>query len=155
MSTGAIMTQEGSGQLLTDALGTGTRENWYLRLFASNHTPLITDTLSTYTAIEASFTGYSSTGITLTRAIGTGNWGSVSATGGTSINASGNAKSTYNSGTPQSWSATSAQTIYGHFYSGVTSSKSILGQLWSSSVGLVNPSTLQLQPVMELGAIGG
>src|SRR6185312_2803558 len=149
MSSGAIVTQEGAGQLETDLLTGGTLENWSLRLFSSNHTPLITDTLATFTAIEASFTGYSAK--TLTRAIGAGNWGAVSATGGTSINAGGNAKSTYNSGTPQSWSATSAQTVYGHFYSGATSSKSILAQLWGSSVSLVNPSTLNLQPVFELG----
>lgn len=155
MSTGAIMTQEGSGQLLTDALTGGTLENWYLRLFSSNHTPLITDTLTTYTAIEASFTGYSSTGITLTRSIAAGTWGTVSSTGGTSINAGGNAKSTYDSGTPRSWNATSAQTIYGHFYSGITSTKSILAQLWTSSVSLIDPSTLQLTPVLEFGAIGG
>lgn len=153
MSTGAIVTQEGMGQLETDLLAGGTLENWSLRLFSSNHTPLITDTLATYTAIEASFTGYSAK--TLTRSIAAGTWGAVSSTGGTSINVSGNAKSTYNSGTPQSWSATSAQTIYGHFYSGATSSKSILAQLWTSSVALVNPSTLQIQPVLELGAIGG
>lgn len=153
MSSGAIVTQEGMGQLEADLLAGGSLENWSLRLFASNHTPLITDTLATYTAIEASFTGYSAK--TLTRSIGAGTWGAVSSTGGSSINAAGNAKSTYNSGTPQSWSATSAQAVYGHFYSGVTSSKSILAQLWGSPVSLVNPSTLNLTPVMELGAIGG
>jgi hypothetical protein len=155
MSSGAIVTQEGAGQLETDLLAGGTLEGWYLRLFASNHTPLVTDTLATYTALEASFTGYSSTGTLLTRSIAGTTWGVVSATGGTSINAAGNAKSTYHSGTPQSWSATSAQVIYGHFYAGVTSGKSILAQLWGSPVSLTNPSTLTLTPVFEFGAIGG
>lgn len=153
MSTGAIVTQEGGTQLETDLLTGGTLENWSLRLYQTNITPAITDTLATFTAagVEATFTGYSAK--TLTRSIAAGTWGAVASAGGTSINAGGNAKSTY--GTQQSWSATSAQTIYGHFFSGVTSGKSILAQLWSSPVSLVNPSTLNITPVLELGAIGG
>jgi len=46
-------------QGLVDALLDGGE----LRLFASNHTPVAADTLSTYSAIQASFGGYA--GITL------------------------------------------------------------------------------------------
>ena len=138
----------GQQQMLTDLLGGGTLENWELRLFASSHTPAVTDTLSTYTAIEASFTGYATK--TLTRSIAGGTWGSVGLTGTTIDAVNNNAKSTY--GTTQSWSATSAQTVYGHFLKGLTSLVGILAEQWASSVALVNPSTLNLTPVLELGS---
>ncbi len=143
----AKVMKTGQQQLLTDLLGSG-QENWSLRIFASSHTPAVTDTLSTYTAIEASFTGYSAH--TITRTIAGGTWGAVGLTGTTIDGTNNNAKSTY--GTTQTWSATSSQTVYGHFYSGVTSTVGILAELWASSVALVNPSSLSLIPTIELGS---
>ena len=102
----------GQQQLLTDLLSAG--ENWNLRLFSTSHTPAVTDVLSTYTAIEASFTGYSSK--TITRTIASGTWGAVALTGSTIDGTNHNAISTY--GTTQTWTATSSQIVYGHFYAG-------------------------------------
>jgi hypothetical protein len=138
----------GQQQLLTDALAGGSLENWQLRLFSTTHTPAVTDTLSTYTAIEATFAGYSIK--TLTRTIAGGTWGAVALTGTTIDGTNHNAISTY--GTTQTWNATSAQTIYGHFWGGATSGVGILAELWGSSVALVNPSTLNLVPLLELGS---
>ena len=144
----AKILKTGQQQLLNDLLAGGTLENWSLRLFSTSHTVAVTDTLSTYTAIEASFTGYSAK--TLTRSIAGGTWGSVALTGTTLDGTNNNAISTYQ--TQQSWSATSAQTVYGHFLSGVTSTVGILAEQWTSSVALINPSTLNLTPVLELGS---
>jgi hypothetical protein len=138
----------GQQQLLADLLAGGSLENWSLRLFSTSHTPAVTDTLATYTAIEASFTGYSAK--TLTRSIAAGTWGNVGLTGTTIDPANNNAKSTY--GTQQTWSATSAQTIYGYFLSGVTSGVGILAEQFASSISLTNPSSLNLTPALELGS---
>ncbi len=145
---GCKILKTGQQQFLTDLLAGGSLENWELRLFASSHAPAVTDTLSTYTAIEATFTGYSAK--TLTRSIAAGTWGTVGLTGTTIDAVNNNAKSTY--GTTQSWSATSAETVYGHFVKGATSGVGILAEQWGSSVSLVNPSTLNLTPVLELGS---
>jgi hypothetical protein len=40
-------------------LGIMTSGAWYVGLFTTNYTPVVTDTLSVYTAIEASWAGYS------------------------------------------------------------------------------------------------
>ena len=110
----------------------------------------MTDVLSTYTAIEASFTGYSAK--TLTRSVSGSTWATPTASGTTIDPTNDNAKSVYNSGTPQSWSATSSQTIYGYFWSGVTSGVLLVAELFASSISLVNPSTLTLPPALELGS---
>jgi hypothetical protein len=144
----AKVLKTGQSQWLTDLLGGGTLESILLGLFSTSHTPAVTDTLSTYTAIEASFTGYSQK--TLTRTIAAGTWGTVALTGSTIDGVNHNAISTY--GTQQSWSATSAQTVYGHFWKGNTSGVGLLAEQWGSSIALVNPSTLNLTPVLELGS---
>jgi hypothetical protein len=143
---GAKVLKTGQSQWLTDLLGAGETIN--LRLFKSSHTPAVTDTLSTYTAIESTFTGYSAKA--LTRSIAAGTWGAVALTGSTIDATNHNAISTY--GTQQSWSATSAESAYGHFWAGATSGVGLLAEQWASSVGLVNPSTLNLTPVLELGS---
>lgn len=140
----------GQVQWLTDLLGGGSLENFSLRLFSSSHTPAVTDVLSTYTAIEASFTGYAAK--TLTRSISGSTWSTPTASGTTIDPTNDNAKSTYDSGTPQSWSATSAETIYGYFWSGVTSGVLLVAEAFASSISLVNPSTLTLPPALELGS---
>lgn len=126
--------------LLTDLLdGANTREAWTLKLYKTNVTPAETDTAASYTV--ADFTGYSNK--TLTRTV-TGTTWSTPAT------SSGTTSSTYNSGTPLSWSATSAQTVYGYYVVGATSTTLIYAELFSSSISLVNPSTLQLTPKLQL-----
>jgi hypothetical protein len=144
----AKVLKTGQQQWLTDLLGGGSLENILLGLFAASHTPAVTDTLSTYTAIEASFSGYSQK--TLTRSIAGGTWGAVALTGSTIDGTNHNAISTY--GTTQTWNATSAQTVYGHFWKGNTSAVGLLAEQWASSVSLVNPSSVSLVPVIELGS---
>lgn len=139
----------GQVQFETDLLSGGSLESWSLRLFASSHTPAVTDTLTTYTAIEASFTGYAAK--TLTRSVSGTTWATPAATGSTIDPTNHNSYSTYGSAA-QSWSATSAQTIYGYFWSGVTSGVGLIAEQFASSVALVNPSTLNLTPVLELGS---
>jgi hypothetical protein len=143
--------QTGMVQLEKDLLGGGTLEAWSLRLFATSHTPAVTDTLSTYTAIEASFTGYAAK--TLTRSMSGSTW-STPAISGTTINSAGDATSTYGS-SAQAWNASSAQTVYGYFWSGLTSGVGIVAEAFASGISLTNPSTLNLTPVLELGATGG
>lgn len=138
----------GQQQLLADLLAGGTLEVWTLGLFSTSHAPLVTDTLATYTAIEATFTGYVTK--SLTRSIAGGTWGAVGLTGTTIDAVNSNAKSTY--GTQLSWSATSVQTVYGYFVKGATSAVGLFAEQWGSSIALVNPSTLNLTPVIELGS---
>jgi hypothetical protein len=138
-----VIPNEGETQLLNDLLAGGTLENWSLRLYSNNITPAETDTASTYT--EATFTGYSAK--TLTRSVTGTTWATPTQTG-TTLESS-NAKSTYGS-SAQSWNATSAQTIYGYYLVGATSTKLIAAEKFASSIGLVNPSTLTMTPAMEL-----
>ncbi len=139
----------GQVQFEKDLLGGGSLENWSLRLFSTSHTPAVTDTLATYTAIEASFTGYSP--ITLTRSLTSSTWSTPTATGTTIDPTNNNSISTYGA-SAQSFNATSAQTIYGYFWSGVTSGVGLVAEQFASSISLTNPSTLNISPVLELGS---
>ena len=142
-----LIPNDGEPQLLNDLLAGGSLENWKCKLFQSNTTPSETDVSGTYT--EASFTGYTTGGQTLTRTLSGATWSTPSETGST-LEAS-DAKATYGGGTPISWSATSSQTVYGYFFVGATSGKLIATERFASSVGLVNGTTLNLTPVLELG----
>ncbi len=143
-----LIPNEGEIQLLTDLLGGGSLENWTLKLYSSNTTPAETDTAASYT--ECNFTGYSGTSGTLTRSIGAGTWSSPTSNSSNTVNSeSADAKSTYGS-SAKSYSATSAQTVYGYIIVGATSGKLIAAEKFGSSISLVNPSTLTLQPVMQL-----
>jgi len=128
--------QQGETQLLTDLLSSG--ENWTLKLFQNNYTPTSADTPASYT--EATFTGYSSK--TLTRTVTGSTWSTPTA--------ASPSVSQYNAGTPQSWSATSAQAIYGYYLVGATSGKLIWAEKFASPISLVNPSTLTLVPQVSL-----
>jgi hypothetical protein len=138
-----VCPHEGEVQLQKDLLGAAALENWTLKLFKNNITPALTDTSSTYT--EADFTGYSA--VTLTRSVSGTTWSTPS--GGGSVLESGCSKSTYGA-SAQSWSATSAQTIYGYYIVGATSGKVIFAERFASSVSLINPSTITVQPSFEL-----
>jgi hypothetical protein len=135
-----LIPNEGEIQLLTDLLGAG--ENWTLKLFQNNITPAETDTALTYT--EASFTGYSAK--TLTRTLSGTTWSTPAGTG-TTLEAQ-DAKSVYGAAA-QSWTGTSAQTIYGYYIVGATSGKLICAERFASPLSVVNPTTINLQPVLE------
>jgi hypothetical protein len=87
---------------LLEAIRTGLLQGGTLRLFASNHTPISTDTLSTYSAIQASFGGYAG--------IACSSWGA------SSTNAANEAETDE---TVRTFTATGSglpQTIYGAYY---------------------------------------
>jgi hypothetical protein len=136
------ISHEGQLQLLTDLLGGGALENWMFKLYSSNTTPAETDTAATYT--EATFTGYGAK--TLTRSVGASTWNTPGLTG--SVLAAGCGKSTYGS-SAQSFSATSAQTIFGYFTVGATSTKLIQAERFAASITTSNPSTIQITPSLE------
>lgn len=139
-----VIPHEGEVQLLKDLLAGGSLENWTLKLFSNNISPSETDSSATYT--EATFTGYSAK--TLTRSISGTTWATPSTSGG-GVLESGDAYSAYGSAA-QSWSATSAQTIYGYFIIGATSGKVIAAEKFATAVSLINPSTITVQPSLEL-----
>jgi hypothetical protein len=141
-----LIPNEGEVQLLADLLGGGALENWKFRLYTSATTPAETDVAATYT--EATFTGYTAGGNTLTRSLSAGTWSTPASgapTGAWSAEAAV-AESTYNAGSPQTWNATSAQTIVGYYIVGGTSGKLIGAEKFAASISLVNPSTLTIVP---------
>ena len=127
-----FLPQVGDQKALSDFLGNG--ENWTIKLFSSNTTPAATDTAATYT--EANFTTYASK--TLTRTISASTW-STPTTATPSV-------SNYNAGTGLTWSANSAQNIYGYFVVGATSGTLIYAERFSTAISLINPSTLTIYP---------
>lgn len=125
--------------LLTNLLSAGN--NWTLKLFKSNTTPAETDTAGTYT--EADFTNYSAK--TLTRAVGAGNWGTPSTDGG------GVTSSTYNSGTPQTWTCgATGNTVYGYFIVDAVAGTLLIVERFAASRTLASGDTLNLTPVLAL-----
>lgn len=125
--------------LLGNLLAGGTLENWTLKLYKTNVTPAETDTAASYT--ESTFTGYSSK--TLTRTVTGSTWATPTTSGGVT-------SSQYNSASPQTWSATSAESCYGYFVVGATSTTLIIAELFASVISLVNPSTLTIIPYLAL-----
>lgn len=125
--------------LLTNLLAGGSLENWTLKLYKTDVTPAEEDVAGDYT--EADFTDYTSK--TLTRAVGAGNWGTPATSGGTT-------SSTYNSGTPQTWTAGSSQTIYGYFIVGATSGTLIYAEKFASARALQSGDVLNVTPRIEL-----
>ena len=146
---GMRVPKEGQVQLLNDALAGGSLEAWQLRTFSTAHTPAVTDTLSTYTAIETSVAGYSA--ITITRSVSGTTWSTPAATGTTIDSTNNNAKSTYGSSSPQ-FSYTASGTIYGYFIKGATNGKCMGGEAFASSFTVSNGSTLSIPLSYELGS---
>jgi hypothetical protein len=117
-------------KLLKDALSVD--ENYTLKLFKNDITPAEGDVAGTYT--EADFTGYVAK--TLTRA----GWAAASTLAGV----------TSTTFAQQSWSPTSAQTVYGYYVIGATSTVLLWAERFASPRALVSGDTLQLTPRMEL-----
>ena len=138
-----VIPHEGEIVLLNNLLAGGALENWTLKLFSNNVTPALTDTSATYTV--ASFTGYADK--TLTRTQSGSTWAAAAGTG--SVLEASDAYSAYGA-SAQSWSATSSQTIYGYYILGATSGKVIAAEKFASAVNLINPSTITVQPSLEL-----
>lgn len=118
---------------------TAGSENFTLKLFKTNVTPAEGDTAGSYTV--ADFTGYSDK--TLTSSQSGSTWAVPSTSAGVT-------SSTYGGGTPQSWSPTSSQTIYGYYVVGATSTVLLWAEAFASSKNLSSGDTLQLTPKLQL-----
>lgn len=116
-------------------------------MFATAHTPAITDTLSTYATIEASFPGYAPA--TIERTITANTWGSPGLNGGLIDPINTNSRASY--GSKLGWSSNGSQTIYGHFWSAPTSNVAILAEQWASPLAAIPGSLISLRPNLELG----
>ena len=126
--------------LLTDLLhGGNTRENWTLRLYKTDVTPAEGDVAGSYTV--ADFTGY--VGKTLTRTVNPGTtWETPTTSSGTTF-------STY---AQQSWThgGGAAQTVYGYYLVGATSTTLILAEKFATARTLASSDVLNLTPRLEL-----
>jgi hypothetical protein len=145
-----IIPNEGELVLLAELMGVVTREDWYLCLFTTTITPSETTVAANMTAVEATFTGYSRK--TLTRTTGGSTWSTpASAAPVNSWSAEALvATTTYNSGTPQTWTAGASATIYGYFYLGVTSGKLIMAELFATPQPVVSTNVINFTPQFAL-----
>lgn len=146
-----LISNEGEVQLLTDLMGGGTLENWQLGLYHANITPSESDVAGTYTAQEASFTGYSRK--TLTRSIGSSTWNTVvsqAPSGSPAWSSEAAVAHTQYGSSPQTWTCgASGDTIYGYFILGAISGKLICAEAFATARALANGDTLSLTPVFE------
>ena len=146
-----LVPHEGELQLLTDMLGGGPLENWQLGLFNSNITPSETDTTSTYTAHEATFTNYGRQ--TLVRQIGASYWNtpvSQAPSGSPPWSSRSQVGHSQYGSSPQAWTCgATGDTIYGYFILGATSGKLILTEAFGTPRTLANGDTLSFQPIFE------
>ncbi len=133
-----LVPDEGEVILLGNMLAGGSLENRTLKLGKTNITPAESDTSASYTV--ADFTGYVDK--TLTSTLSGSTWATPTTSSGTTSSLYGSAA--------QSWSATSAQVIYMYWVQGATTAKVLWAELFGSSISLVNPSTLTLQPAIQL-----
>jgi hypothetical protein len=120
-------------KMLKDPLTTD--EDYSLRLFKNDYTPVQGSTGSDFTV--ADFTSY--TNKTLTRS----GWGSATTV-------SNKASATY--GTVQTWTAGSSQTIYGYYIVAATSGKVLWAERFSASKSLVSTDQLNITPVITLNS---
>lgn len=123
---------------LTDLLSNG--ENFSLKLFQNDVTPAEGDTAATYT--EANFTNYSAK--TLNRTVGAGAWA-------TPTTSSGTTSSSYNAGSPQSWTCgATGNTVRGYYMVGATSGRLRCVERFSADKPLSQDDSLTLVPRIEL-----
>lgn len=133
-----VVCDAGEVELLKRVLYTdASAENWTLKLFKTNVTPAEGDTAASYTV--ADFTGYANKTLTSSQSAST--W-AVPTTG------SGTTSSTY--GTDQTWSPTSAQTVYGYYVVGATSTVLLIAEAFAAAKNLADGDTLTLTPILQL-----
>ena len=125
--------------LLNNLLAGGSLENWTLKLFKTNVTPAESDTAVSYTV--ADFTGYSN--VTLTRTQSGSTWATAATSAGTT-------SSTYGS-SAQTWTLSgTAQTIYGYYVVGATSTTLLFAEAFAASRTLNASDVLNLTPKLQL-----
>lgn len=135
------LTVSNSGELLLltwSLKSTSTPEDLYLRLYSNAYVPVATSTAGSFT--EATFSGYTSGGKSLTRS----GWGSAA------TDSDGAALITY--GTPQTWSATSSQVIRGYYIVGATSGTLVWAEAFSTPRSLVSGNDLTITPSLTLSS---
>jgi hypothetical protein len=146
-----LVPHEGDVQLLTDLLGGGSLENWQLGLFCTNIIPAETDTASTYTAHETTFSGYYRK--TLTRSIGASTWNtpvSQAPSGAPAWSGRSQVGHSQYGAAPQSWTVgATGDSIYGYFIVGATSGKLICAEAFATPRTLANGDTLSITPIFE------
>lgn len=146
-----VVSREGDVQLLTDLLGGGNLETWWLCLFKEPILPSEDHTAATYTGVEADFDGYSRHA--LMRLIGPDYWNQPAP-----AEPSGEppwcgrelvGHSQYGSA-PRSWRCGEAgNTIYGYFILGARSGKLICAESFAHPRTLHNNDVLSITPVFE------
>lgn len=133
-----VVPNVGEIELLTKMLKAAldTDEDYKLKLYSNNYTPLQSSTDADFT--EATFTNY--TEKTLTRA----NWG-------TPTTVSNKGSSTY--GVQQSWTCgASGQTVYGYYVMGATSDVLLWAEKFENPIPMANTFILNLTPTFTLNS---
>lgn len=131
-----------SGELLAlnQLLNDGDEENFLIKLYKNDYTPVATSTAGDFT--EADFAGYENAFNTLMR----GSWGSPTTV-------SGKASSTYNSDIfYSSMFSADPQTIYGYYVVGSSSSTLYFAERFSTPRTVNANDTLTVRPVLTLNS---
>lgn len=125
-----VVANVGENLLMTWAVkSTSTPENWTLKLYTNNYTPVAASTHTNFT--ECAVSGY--TAKTLSR----GSWGDPS------TNGSGKAEMSY---AAQTFSFTGSGTIYGYYIVGATSGTLIFAELFSAARSVASGDSLTVTP---------
>lgn len=125
-----VVANVGENLLMTWAVkSTTTPENWTLKLYTNNYTPVAASTAGNFT--ECAVSGYSAK--TLTR----GSWGDPT------TNGSGKAEMAY---AAQTFSFTGSGTIYGYYVVSATAGTLIFAELFSSARSVASGDSLTITP---------
>ena len=147
-----IVPNVGEVQALKDLLGAGgaagviTLEAWTLKLFKSDTTLAETNVAGDFTA--ADFTGY--TDKPLVRDTLSGHW-TTPASGAPTSSWSSEASVAESTYADQTWTALSAQTIYGYIIVGATSGALIHAVKFPAAISLTVTATLTVTPRIGMG----
>lgn len=116
----AVAPNEGRVVLVNNLLAGGSLENWTLKLFKNDYTPLVTSVAADFT--EADFTGYSAK--TLTRSQTGSTWGAAAID--TDV-----AEAEYLTDQSFTFTGATSQSVYGWYIVGASSAKVILAHRWT------------------------
>lgn len=132
-----VVPNEGEIELLQKMLlNTADTEQYSLRLYRVDYTPVLSSTLTDFT--EANFTNY------LAKTLSRGDWSTPTTNGSN--------KGQSNVAT-QSWTCgASGNTIYGYYVVGATSGKVLWAEKFSSARVMTNLDVLNLTPVFTFNS---
>jgi hypothetical protein len=143
-----VVPNEGELELLKNLVGStagGTLEDWTLKLFRADYTPVVGSTGTDFT--EANFSGYAAK--TLTRT----SWGAPSSVSpsGTWVAAAAVAESVYAAQTFTMNGGATGNTIYGYYIVGASSGKVIAAEKFDTARVLAANSTDSLTVTPKFG----